>query len=65
MIKVMGQGQRSCGLRSKVKWVKPSLKVMILAVGLVSMSGCFTYNNYTGHERDDCYIFGCEVEAKY
>ena len=29
------RNQRSRGLKSKVKWVKPSLKVMILAGGLV------------------------------
>ena len=28
MFKVMGQGQRLCGSRSKVKWVKPDLKVV-------------------------------------
>ncbi len=36
----MGQGQRSRGSRSKVKWVKNGLKVMILAGGLMSMSSC-------------------------
>ncbi len=36
----MGQGQRSCWLRSKVTWAKPSLKVMILAGGLTSTSSC-------------------------
>ncbi len=37
----MGQGQRSHGSRSKVKWVKLSLKVIIWAGGLTSTSGCF------------------------
>ena len=36
----MGQGQRSHGWRSKVTWVKPSLKVIILAGGLTSTSSC-------------------------
>ena len=36
----MGQGQRSHGSGSKVTWVKPSLKVMILAGGLTSTSSC-------------------------
>ncbi len=36
----MSQGQRSRGSRSKVKWVKPGLKVMILAGGLTSTSSC-------------------------
>ncbi len=40
MFKVMGQGQRSRGSRSKVKWVKPGLKVMILAGGLTPTSSC-------------------------
>ncbi len=35
---VMGQGQRSHGSRSKVKWVKPSLEVIQLAGGLMSTS---------------------------
>ncbi len=34
----MGQGQRSHGSRSKVTLVKPSLKVMILAGGITSLS---------------------------
>ncbi len=37
----MGQGQRSRGSMSRVKWVKPSLKFMILADGLTSTSSCF------------------------
>ena len=42
----MGQGQRSHGSGSKVTWVKPSLKVMIFADGLTSMSSCiFSYSN--------------------
>ncbi len=42
-MKVKGQGQRSCGSKSKVKWVKPGLKVMILAGGLTSTSSCIFY----------------------
>ena len=38
--KVMGQGQMSRGSRSKVEWVKPSLRAMILAGGLMSTSSC-------------------------
>ncbi len=33
--------QRSRGSRSKVKWVKPSLKVIPVAGGLMSTSSCF------------------------
>ncbi len=33
--------QRSHGSRSKVTWVKPSLKDMVLAGGLTSTSSCF------------------------
>ncbi len=40
------QGQGSCGSRSKVKWVKPSLKVMVLVGGLTSTSSCFIYINF-------------------
>ncbi len=40
MFKVKGQGQRSRGSRSKVKWVKLGLKVMIMAGGLTSTSSC-------------------------
>ncbi len=40
MFKVMGQVQRSRGSRSKVKWVKYDLKVLILAGGLTSTSSC-------------------------
>ncbi len=32
--------KRSCTSRSKVKWVKPSLNIMILAGGLTSTSSC-------------------------
>ena len=41
MYKVMGLGQRSRGSRSKVKWVKLGLQVMILAGGLTSTSSRF------------------------
>ncbi len=37
----MGQGQMSHWSSSKVKWVKPSLKVIISANGLTSKSSCF------------------------
>ena len=37
------RGQRSYGSRSKVTWVKPSLKFIILAEGLTSMSSCFIF----------------------
>ncbi len=40
MFKVKGHGSES-KIPPKVKWVKPSLKVMILAVGLRSTSSCF------------------------
>ncbi len=36
----MGQGQRSHGSGSKVTWVKPSIKIAILAGGLMSTSSC-------------------------
>ncbi len=35
------RGQRSYGSESKFKWDKPSLKIVILAAGLTSMSSCF------------------------
>ena len=38
-----GSGQRSPGSRSKVKLVKPSLKMMILAGGLMSTSSCILF----------------------
>ena len=38
--KIIGQGKRSRGSRSGVKWVKPSLKVTLLAGGLMSTSSC-------------------------
>ena len=38
-----GQGQRSHGWRANVTWVKPSLKVIILAGGLTSTSSCIFY----------------------
>ena len=41
LFRVMGQGERSRGSRSKVKWIKPGLKVMMLAGGLTSMLSCF------------------------
>ncbi len=42
----MGRGQRSHGSRSKVTWVNPSLKVIILAGGLTSTSSCI-FNFWT------------------
>ena len=42
-----GHGQRSRASRSKVKWVKPCLKVMILAGGLTSTSSCI-FNGQQG-----------------
>ncbi len=36
----MGQGQRSYWSRSKVTWVKVSLKVIILAGGLMPTASC-------------------------
>ncbi len=46
--KVMGQGQSSCGSRLKVKYikVKPSLKVMSLADGLMSTSSCIFFSSW-------------------
>ncbi len=39
----MGQGQRSHGSMSKVAWIKPRLKVLILAGGLTSTSSCLIF----------------------
>ena len=38
------RGQRSYESGSKVTWVNPSLKVIILAGGLTSTSSCIFYN---------------------
>ncbi len=39
----IGQGQKSCWSRWKVTWVKVSQKVIILEVGLTSMSSCIFF----------------------
>ncbi len=48
-LRVMGQGQRSHGSRSKVRWVKTGLKVMILAGGLTPTSCCIFFTNKDIH----------------
>ncbi len=53
MFKVMGQGQSSRGSRSKVKCVKPSLKV-ILADGLTPMSSCIFFSRCGKHLSGKC-----------
>ncbi len=45
----MGQGQRSRWSRSTVKWVKPGLRVMILAGGLTPTSSCIFHMKYKSH----------------
>ncbi len=42
----MDLGQRSHGPRSKVTWVKTSLKFMIMAGGLTSTSSCIFSSCY-------------------
>ena len=47
----MGQGRRSHGSRSKVRWVKPGLKVMILAGGLTPTSSCIFFLCRIGYQN--------------